>query len=194
MKLLFASANQNKVNELQKLIPEGFELLSLNDIDLKEDIPETSETIEGNAIQKTTYIVEKFGIDCFSDDTGLEIDALNGAPGVYSARYAGEEKDSEKNMILVLEKLKKCSNRKARFKTVISLSLNNKRYVFEGIVEGTIRYDKKGESGFGYDPIFEPENSLKTFAEMTMEEKNRISHRGRAFEKMIDFLKKNENN
>ena len=134
MKILFATSNKNKALEIQKLIPEGFEILTFNDIDLHEEIPETSDTIEGNAVQKTNYIVENFGINCFADDTGLEIEALNGEPGVYSARYAGEEKDSEKNMILVLEKLKKCSNRKARFKTVISLSLNNKRYVFEGIV------------------------------------------------------------
>ena len=188
MKILFATSNKNKALEIQKLIPEGFEILTLNDIDLQEEIPETSNTIEGNAIQKTNFIVENFGIDCFADDTGLEIEALNGEPGVYSARYAGEEKDSNKNMDLVLKKMKGITNRKARFKTIISLSLDNKSYLFEGIVEGNIRKDKIGNLGFGYDPIFEPENIGRTFAEMTIEEKNNISHRGRAFEKMIHFL------
>ena len=188
MKILFATSNKNKAIEIQKLIPEGFEILTLNDIDLQEEIPETSNTIEGNAVQKTNFIVENFGIDCFADDTGLEIEALKGEPGVYSARYAGEEKDSNKNMELVLKKMEGFSNRKARFKTVISLSLDNKSYLFEGIVEGNIRKDKIGNLGFGYDPIFEPENIGRTFAEMTIEEKNTISHRGRAFEKMIHFL------
>jgi XTP/dITP diphosphohydrolase len=188
MKILFATSNKNKAIEIQKLIPEGFEILTLNDIDLQEEIPETSDTIEGNAMQKTNFILENFGIDCFADDTGLEIEALNGEPGVYSARYAGGEKDSNKNMDLVLKKMEGISNRKARFKTIISLSLYNKSYLFEGIVEGIIRKDKAGNLGFGYDPIFEPENKGKTFAEMTTEEKNNISHRGRAFEKMIHFL------
>ena len=188
MKILFATSNKNKALEIQKLIPEGFEILTLNDIDLQKEIPETSNTIEGNAIQKTNFIIENFGIDCFADDTGLEIEALNGEPGVYSARYAGEEKDSNKNMDLVLKKMKGITNRKARFKTIISLSLDNKSYLFEGIVEGNIRKDKIGNLGFGYDPIFEPENIGRTFAEMTIEEKNNISHRGRAFEKMIHFL------
>ncbi len=188
MKILFATSNKNKAVEIQKLIPEGFEILTLNDIDLQEEIPETSDTIEGNAIQKTNFIVENFGIDCFADDTGLEIEALNGEPGVYSARYAGEEKDPNKNMDLVLKKMKGITNRKARFKTIISLSLDNKSYLFEGVVEGIIRKDKVGDLGFGYDPIFEPENIGRTFAEMTIEEKNTISHRGRALEKMIHFL------
>ena len=188
MKILFVTSNKNKALEIQKLIPEGFEILTLNDIDLQEDIPETSNTIEENAVQKTNFIVENFGINCFADDTGVEIEALNGEPGVYSARYAGEEKDSNKNMELVLKKMEGFSNRKARFKTVISLSLDNKSYLFEGIVEGNIRKDKIGNLGFGYDPIFEPENIGRTFAEMTIEEKNNISHRGRAFEKMIHFL------
>ena len=188
MKILFATSNKNKALEIQKLIPEGFEILTLNDIDLQKEIPETSDTIEGNAIQKTNFIIENFGIDCFADDTGLEIEALKGEPGVYSARYAGEEKDSNKNMDLVLKKMKGITNRKARFKTIISLSLDNKSYLFEGIVEGNIRKDKIGNLGFGYDPIFEPENIGRTFAEMTIEEKNTISHRGRAFEKMIHFL------
>jgi XTP/dITP diphosphohydrolase len=188
MKILFATSNKNKAFEIQKLIPEGFEILTLNDLELQEEIPETSDTIEGNAIQKTNFIVENFGIDCFADDTGLEIEALDGEPGVYSARYAGEEKDSNKNMDLVLKKMEGISNRKARFKTVISLSLDNKSYLFEGVVKGIIRNNKTGILGFGYDPIFEPENKGKTFAEMTIEEKNSISHRGRAFEKMIRYL------
>jgi XTP/dITP diphosphohydrolase len=188
MKILFATSNKNKAFEIQKLIPQGFEILTLNDIDLQEEIPETSDTIEGNAIQKTNYIVQNFGIDCFADDTGLEIEALNGEPGVYSARYAGEEKDSNNNIDLVLKKMEGITNRKARFKTVISLCLENKYYLFEGIVEGIIRNDKSGILGFGYDPIFEPENTGKTFAEMTIDEKNSISHRGRAFEKMVHFL------
>ena len=189
MKILFATANLNKAFEIQKIVPEGFEILSLNDINFTDDIPETSSTIEGNALQKTKFIVNKFKIDCFSDDTGLEIEALDGEPGVYSARYAGLEKDPEKNMNLVLEKLKNCQNRKARFKTVIALYFNGETYLFEGIVNGIIRQEKSGHDGFGYDPIFEPENSGKTFAEMTIVEKNKISHRGRAFEKMVEFLK-----
>ena len=188
MKILFATSNKNKALEIQKLIPEGFEILTLNDIDLQKEIPETSNTIEGNAIQKTNFIIENFGIDCFADDTGLEIEALKGEPGVYSARYAGEEKDPNKNMDLVLKKMQGITNRKARFKTIISLSLDNKSYLFEGVVEGIIRKDKVGDLGFGYDTIFEPENIGRTFAEMTIEEKNNISHRGRAFEKMIHFL------
>ena len=189
MKLLFATSNQNKAREIQNLLPKDFQIITLNDIDLKEDIPETAPTIEGNAIQKTEYIINNFGIDCFADDTGLEIEALNGEPGVYSARYAGEAKDSDDNMNLVLEKLKNTSNRNARFKTVISLSINKEMHLFEGLVEGRIRASKVGTLGFGYDPIFEPENCGRTFAEMSMEEKNSMSHRGRAFEKMISYLK-----
>ena len=189
MKILFATANQNKAIEIQKLVPDGFEILSLKDINYLEEIPETSLTIEGNALQKTNFIINKFNLDCFSDDTGLEIETLGGEPGVYSARYAGLEKNPDKNMDLVLEKMKNSQNRKARFKTVIALHLDGETHLFEGIVNGLIRYEKSGEDGFGYDPIFEPENTGKTFAEMTIEEKNIISHRGRAFQKMIEFLK-----
>ena len=189
MKILFATANRNKAIEIQKIVPDGFEILSLKDINCSEEIPETSSTIEGNALQKTNYIVDKFNLNCFSDDTGLEIEALGGEPGVYSARYAGVEKDSEKNMDLVLENMKNCQNRRARFKTVIALYINGETHFFEGIVNGLIRYERSGDDGFGYDPIFEPENSGKTFGEMTIEEKNKISHRGRAFQKMIEFLK-----
>jgi len=188
MKILFATANKNKVIEIQKNVPPGFQIITLDDIDLKEDIPETSDTIEGNAIQKAEYIVKNFGIDCFSDDTGLEIEALNGAPGVYSARFAGEEKDANNNMDLVLVKMKGELNRNARFKTVIALSLGNEIHLFEGIVEGKIRETKVGTVGFGYDPIFEPENAGLTFAEMSIEDKNKMSHRSRAFDKMIRFL------
>ncbi len=189
MKLLFATANSNKAFEIQKIVPEGFEILSLKDINFTEDIPETSSTIEGNALQKTNFIVDKFKIDCFSDDTGLEIEALDGQPGVYSARYAGDEKDPEKNMDLVLEKMKNVHNRNARFKTVIALYFNGTTHLFEGIVNGVIRHERSGHEGFGYDPIFEPTETGKTFAEMSIEEKNKISHRGRAFEKMVQFLK-----
>jgi len=189
MKLLFATANSNKAFEIQKIVPEGFEILSLKDINFSEDIPETSSTIEGNALQKTNFIVDRFKIDCFSDDTGLEIDALDGQPGVYSARYAGDEKDPEKNMDLVLEKMKNVHNRNARFKTVIALYFNGTTHLFEGIVDGVIRHERSGQEGFGYDPIFEPTETGKTFAEMSIEEKNKISHRGRAFEKMVQFLK-----
>ena len=189
MKLLFATSNSNKAFEIQKIVPEGFEILSLKDINFSEDIPETSSTIEGNALQKTNFIVDRFKIDCFSDDTGLEIEALDGQPGVYSARYAGDEKDPEKNMNLVLEKMKNVHNRNARFKTVIALYFNGTTHLFEGIVNGVIRHERSGQEGFGYDPIFEPTETGKTFAEMSIEEKNKISHRGRAFEKMVQFLK-----
>lgn len=188
MRLLFATANQNKAIEIQQMLPDGVEIITLNDIQLEEEIPETSATIEGNAIQKATYIVNHFGIDCFADDTGLEIDCLDGEPGVYSARYAGNHKNASDNIDLVLKKMENKSNRRARFRTVIALFLNGKTHLFEGVVEGVIRKEKSGLNGFGYDPIFEPENTGCTFAEMTMEEKNTMSHRGRAFEKMIAFL------
>lgn len=188
MKILFATANQNKAFEIQKLLPENFEIITLKDIPIKEDIPETSDTIEGNARQKAEYIAQHFDMDCFADDTGLEIDALNGEPGVYSARYAGKEKNPENNMNLVLDKMENISNRKARFKTVIALYFKKEMYFFEGIIDGTIRTERAGEEGFGYDPIFEPENCGKTFAELTIEEKNKMSHRARAFDKMVKFL------
>lgn len=190
MKILFATSNQNKASEIQNRLPVNIQIITLNDIELHEEIPETSPTIEENAIQKSHYIKTNFKINCFADDTGLEIESLDGDPGVFSARYAGEEKDAEKNMDLVLEKMKGITNRKARFKTVISLYFDNEMHLFEGIVNGNIRSERKGNSGFGYDPIFEPENCGKTFAEMTMEEKNAMSHRARAFQKMVDFLNK----
>ena len=188
MKILFATGNINKAKEVSSMLPQEFELLSLKDIELTEDIPETSATIEGNAIQKANYITEHFGMDCFADDTGLEIIALNNEPGVYSARYAGDHRSDEDNMALVQERLADKEDRSARFKTVIALNLNGTQHLFEGIVEGKIVEEKRGTNGFGYDPIFEPENCGKTFAELSMEEKNSMSHRARAFKKMISFL------
>lgn len=190
MKILFATSNQNKAKEIAALLPESFELLTLNDIHITEDIPETHDTLEGNAKQKSEYILTHFQLDCFADDTGLEIPALNNEPGVKSARYAGEQRDSEANMQLVLSNLIEREDRSARFRTVISLELNGEQHLFEGIVNGMIRKNKAGIGGFGYDPIFEPENCGKTFGEMTMDEKNRYSHRARAFEKMIAHLNK----
>lgn len=188
MKLLFATSNQHKANEIAALLPESYELLTLNDIEITEDIPETSDTLEGNAKQKSKYILNKFQLDCFADDTGLEIPALNHEPGVKSARYAGEHRNAEDNMQLVLDRLQGKEDRSARFRTVISLELKGEHYLFEGIVNGTIRAERSGNGGFGYDPIFEPENCGKTFGEMDMKEKNSYSHRARAFEKMIAFL------
>ena len=188
MKLIFATGNQNKAKEIAALLPKGFELLTLKDLDLHEDIPETSETLEGNAQLKTDFLVQRFGIDCFGDDTGLEISALEMRPGVYSARYAGPQRSDEDNMAKVLSELQNSDDRSARFRTVISLFINGEQHFFEGIVEGVIRTEKVGENGFGYDPIFEPEGMGKTFAEMDMAEKNQHSHRARAFAKMIDFL------
>ena len=188
MKLLFATSNKNKLVEIQKMLPSEIELLSLEDINLKTDIPETSSTIEGNAKQKSDYILEHFGIDCFADDTGLEVDVLNGEPGVFSARYAGEDKDDAKNRQLLLKNLTDVINRKARFKTVISLEFKGSNYLFEGIVEGEITNKEKGDKGFGYDSIFIPENHDLTFAQLDLATKNKISHRGIAFQKMINFL------
>ena len=188
MKNIFASNNKNKVQEIQNQVPKSIEIVTLEEIGCTEDIAETGSTLEENAIIKANYITEKYGLPCFADDTGLEIDALNGEPGVYSARYAGEDKNADKNMDLVLQKLQHKTNRKAQFKTIIALNINNEQHLFTGIVEGEIRNKKIGTNGFGYDPIFEPENLGKTFAEMTLEEKNKLSHRGRAVEKLIEFL------
>lgn len=188
MKLVFATNNKNKIKEVQALMPEGIHLLSLEEIGCHEDIPETSPTIEGNAIQKAEYVKENYGYDCFADDTGLEVEALNGAPGVYSARYAGEEKSSEANINKLLQELKGKDNRSARFKTVISLHLDGKLHTFEGICSGNIIFERKGLQGFGYDPVFQPEGKSVTFAEMNLKEKSEISHRARATRKLIDFL------
>jgi XTP/dITP diphosphohydrolase len=189
MKLVFATHNSNKAKEIQSLLPEDFHILTLTEINCIDEIPETAETLEGNSLLKAQFVNDNFNLNCFADDTGLEIDALNGRPGVYSARYAGEEKSAEANMNLVLSELKNESNRKAQFRTVITLLLNEKTCVFEGIVRGEISAKKRGSDGFGYDPLFIPEGQSKTFAEMTLAEKNQQSHRARAFEKMIDFLK-----
>lgn len=190
VELVFATQNKNKAYEIQGLLPSNVVVKTLQDINCDDDIPEDQPDLAGNAMQKARYIYEKFNVNCFADDTGLEIEDLNGEPGVYSARYAGPEKDSEKNMDLVLEKLKTKSNRKAQFRTAIALILEGEEYLFEGNVEGEIRKERSGEKGFGYDPIFEPEQYGKTFAEMTLEEKNQRSHRGRAIEKLGEFLER----
>ena len=190
MILVFASNNKNKIQEIQALVPNIIQIVSLEEIGCIEDIPETADTIEGNAILKANYVTEKYGFDCFADDTGLEVDALNGAPGVYSARYAGEQKDANDNMDKLLSELKDESNRKANFKTVIALNLNGKQNLFTGIINGKIIEEKIGTNGFGYDPIFVADGYEKTFAELTMEEKSTISHRGIAVKELILFLQK----
>jgi XTP/dITP diphosphohydrolase len=187
-KLVMATANPNKIKEIQKKLGNAYDFLSLNDIGCEEDVPETSDTIEGNALQKARYVFENYGYDCFSEDTGLEIAALDGAPGVYTARYAGDEKNPQANMDKALRELSGKSNRKARFKTVIALLLDGREYLFEGIVNGNITEQKQGTDGFGYDPIFMPEGYERTYAEMSMEEKNVMSHRALAVEKLKKFL------
>ncbi|MDO8952973.1 MAG: non-canonical purine NTP diphosphatase [Draconibacterium sp.] len=188
MKLVFATNNTHKLEELQAIMGNRIQLLSLNDIGCNEEIPEDQATLEGNASQKAFFIFNKYGYNCFADDTGLEIEALNGEPGVYSARYAGEEKSAEANIDKVLVGLLKIKNRNARFRTVISLVIDGIEKQFEGFVEGTILNEKRGISGFGYDPIFQPTGFSKTFAEMNLTDKNKISHRGRAVEKLILYL------
>ncbi len=186
-----ATANPNKIKEIQSKLGNSYQFLSLKDIGCLEEIPETSDTIEGNALQKARYVYEKYKQDCFSEDTGLEVEALNGAPGVYSARYAGKEKSAEANMEKVLKELEGIENRSARFKTIIALILDGKEYLFEGIVEGKILQEKKGKDGFGYDPIFMPENYDQSYAEMSLEEKNKMSHRAQAVDKLKAFLDNN---
>ena len=188
MKLVFATNNQHKLQEIKHLLGNSIELLSLKEIGCFEDIPENQPTIEGNAAEKSFYVYNNYGYNCFADDTGLEIEALNSEPGVFSARYAGEEKSAEKNMALVLQKLNKIKDRKARFKTVISLLIGGREIQFDGIVDGEILEEKRGATGFGYDPIFKPEESRLSFAEMSLDEKNKISHRGRATQKLIEYL------
>ena len=186
--IVFATSNVNKVREVSALLDGNIEIVSLEDIGCTEEIPETQPTIEGNALQKARYVRDNYKIDCFAEDTGLEITSLNGEPGVYSARYAGEDKDSEANMAKVLTKLEGKSDRTAQFKTVVALTLNEKEYTFEGVCEGHIATAKSGHQGFGYDPIFIPEGYDVSFAEMSAEDKNRISHRGKAIDKLKDFL------
>lgn len=189
MQLVFASNNKNKILEIQSILPETIKILSLEDIGCYEDIPETADTIEGNAILKANYVSEKYGFDCFADDTGLEVDALNGAPGVYSARYAGEQRNADDNMDKLLVALADNTNRKAQFKTVIALNLKGKQELFTGIVRGEITLEKFGNKGFGYDPIFQPEEYQETFAQLPLEIKNKIGHRGKATQLLIAFLK-----
>jgi XTP/dITP diphosphohydrolase len=188
MTLVFASNNQHKIREINSLLGESFKLLSLNDINITDDIPEEEPLIEGNAIAKARYVFNATGLNVFADDTGLEISALDGQPGVHSARFAGENKDSSANIKKVLLMLGNKENREARFRTVIALILDKKEYLFEGIVNGKIIFSKRGSEGFGYDPIFIPEGKTITFAEMDLKEKNSVSHRARAFEKLKEFL------
>ena len=189
MKLVFATNNKHKLDEVRKITSHHpVEIVSLAEINCFDDIPETADTLEGNALQKAHYIQEKFGLNCFADDTGLEVEALNNAPGVYSARYAGPGHDSETNMKKLLHEMEGKENRKARFRTVIALVWNGKTYTFDGIVNGTITTTKRGENGFGYDPIFIPEGYEQTFAELGNDIKNQISHRAKAVEKLDEFL------
>jgi XTP/dITP diphosphohydrolase len=191
MKIVFATNNKNKILEIQSMLPESIEIISLESIGCLEDIPETADTIEGNAIMKANYITEKYGYDCFADDTGLEVDSLNGEPGVYSARYAGEKRSSEDNMDKLLLNLENSTNRNAQFKTVITLNLKGKQYLFTGIAKGEITLEKNGNQGFGYDPIFRPQGHQETFAQLSLDTKNRISHRGKATQELISFLNQN---
>ena len=189
MKLVFATNNKHKLDEVRKIAAQhNIEVVSLADIHCHDEIPETADTLEGNALQKAQYIQDKFGLDCFADDTGLEVEALDNAPGVYSARYAGPGHDSEANMQKLLQEMEGKTNRKARFRTVIALIIGDKQYCFSGIVNGTITTEKKGENGFGYDPIFIPEGYEQTFAELGDFVKNKISHRAKAVEQLDHFL------
>ena len=190
MKIVFATSNPNKKIEIQSMLPQHFEIINLEDIGFFDEIPETEPTIAENAIQKANFITEKFGLDCFADDTGLEVEALHGEPGVFSARYAGAQCDSNDNIDKLLENLDKQPNRKARFRTVICLNFKGRQYLFEGIVNGTITNEKTGTGGFGYDPVFCPNGFDQTFAELPLTVKNKISHRGIATQQLIDFLSK----
>ena len=190
MQLVFASNNKNKIKEIQLLLPDSIQILSLEDIGCTEDIPETADTIEGNAILKANYVTQKYGYDCFADDSGLEVDALNGEPGVFSARYAGEPKNDENNIDKLLANLKDVNNKKANFKTIICLNLKGEQHLFTGIINGQIIEERIGNNGFGYDPIFVADGYQKTFSELSLEEKARISHRGIAVKELITFLQK----
>jgi len=191
MTIIFASNNEHKIREVKSMLGNNFNLLSSSDVNIPDDIPENEPHLEGNALSKARFIHSRTGMNVFADDTGLEIDALNGLPGVHSARFAGESKNSAANIEKVLLLLDKSEKRTARFRTVIALILDQNEYVFEGIVTGTITREKRGTEGFGYDPVFVPDGKKTTFAEMDMVEKNSISHRARAFEKLILFLKQN---
>lgn len=188
-KLVFATNNAHKLEEVAAILGDQVELLSLNDIGCQTDIPETAETLEGNALLKSSYIYKNYHLDCFADDTGLEVEALNGAPGVYSARYAGGKgHDAQANMLKLLHELDGKENRKAQFRTAISLILDGKEYLFEGVIKGEIIKEKRGDSGFGYDPVFMPEGYDRTFAELGNDIKNQISHRALAVQKLCEFL------
>jgi len=189
MKIVFATHNKNKLKEINAMLSD-IELISLSDIDCFEEILETATTLEGNAILKANYITKKYGLDCFADDTGLEVTALDGKPGVYSARYAGKENNSTKNIDKLLGELENKTNRQARFRTVIAANLNGTQHLFEGTCEGNISSERLGTKGFGYDPVFIPKGSQISFAQMTLEEKGNISHRGKAIQKLVKFLTK----
>lgn len=186
--LIFATNNAHKLIEIKEAIHKAIDIKGLSEIGCAEDIPETADTLEGNALQKARFVFDKYGLDCFADDTGLEVEALGGAPGVYSARYAGEGKSFDDNMNKILDALQGIENRRACFRTVIALILQGKEYFFEGKICGQILTEKHGIGGFGYDPLFQPEGYTLTFAEMPLEEKNRISHRGLAVQKLSAFL------
>lgn len=189
MQLVFATNNLNKLKEVQSLMPSSIKLLSLKDIGCFEDVPETQDTIKGNAIQKAEYIKQHYGYHCFADDTGLEVETLNNEPGVYSARYAGPKRDANDNIDLLIKNLKDKPNRNAQFKTVVALHLNDKIETFTGICKGEITKDKKGDKGFGYDPVFMPNGYSETFAEIDLKLKNEIGHRGKAITQLVEFLK-----
>lgn len=189
-KLVFSTNNEHKLEEVKSILEPYYQILSLKDLDDYTDIPETGETLEDNAIIKAQYLWNKYHMNCIADDTGLEVEALDNAPGVYSARYAGEQKNSEDNVMKLLSELACKQNRNARFRTVIALILDGKQYVFEGKVKGLITENKRGNSGFGYDPIFQPDGYSKTFAELPLSEKNKISHRAKAIEQLVLFLRK----
>ena len=187
-KIVFATNNIHKLSEIRAMMPKGIEVLSLSDINCHADIPETAETLEGNALQKARFIYDNYGYDCFADDTGLEVDALNGAPGVHTARYAGEQHDTEANTDKLLGEMKEKNDRHARFRTIIALIEKGEVHLFEGIVNGEIATERRGTDGFGYDPVFIPEDTGKTFAELGVSVKNEISHRARAVHKLINYL------
>ena len=189
MKLVFATNNKNKILEVQQMLPSTIEIVSLESIGCFEEIPETADTMEENAIMKANYVTQKYGYDCFADDTGLEVEALNGEPGVFSARYAGEQKNADDNMNKLLANLEDKTNRNAQFKTVIALNLNGEQFLFTGICQGKITLEKSGSQGFGYDPIFQPDGFQETFAQLSLGIKNNISHRGKATKQLINFLK-----
>lgn len=188
MKIVFATNNAHKLQEVREILGSGFEVVSLKELGCFDDIPETADTLQGNSLLKAEYIHTKYGCNCFADDTGLEIEALNGAPGVYSARFAGEPSNSQANRTKVLNLMSEQTNRKAQFRTVVTLILDDVVYTFDGKVEGVITTTERGDSGFGYDPIFQPDGYNKTFAELPAETKNEISHRGRAMKKFAQFL------